>query len=92
MHWFDAKPAPLVLVVGPESYLASKAIRLIREALRGEFAELEVSEIPEGEYSAGSLFDYASPSLFAESSFDCLSEKTRFDLHVRYSPRTCSAS
>ncbi|NCV37361.1 MAG: DNA polymerase III subunit delta, partial [Actinobacteria bacterium] len=45
VHWFDAKPAPLVLVVGPENYLASKAIRLIREALRGEFAELEVSEI-----------------------------------------------
>ena len=66
VHWFDAKPAPLVLVVGPENYLASKAIRLIREALRGEFAELEVSEIPEGGYSAGSLFDYASPSLFAE--------------------------
>ena len=48
VHWFDARPAPLVLVVGPENYLASKAIRLIREALRGEFAELEVSEIPDG--------------------------------------------
>ena len=66
MHWFDAKPAPLVLVVGPENYLAAKAIRGIRDQLREQFEQLEISEIPEGGYSAGELFNFASPSLFAE--------------------------
>jgi len=66
VHWFDAKPAPLVLVVGPENYLASRAMRLIREQLRTEYPLLEISEIGEGAYSSGALFDYASPSLFAE--------------------------
>ena len=66
VHWFDAKPAPLVLVVGPENYLAAKAIREIRDQLREQFEQLELSEIPEGAYSAGELFNYASPSLFAE--------------------------
>lgn len=66
MHWFDAKPAPLVLVVGPENYLAAKAIRRIRDQLREQFEQLEVSEISDGAYSAGELFNYASPSLFAE--------------------------
>ncbi|PWL20519.1 MAG: DNA polymerase III subunit delta [Candidatus Aquiluna sp. XM-24bin5] len=66
VHWFEAKPAPLVLVVGPESYLASKSIRTIREQLRQANPELEVSEIQEGTYTAGKLFDFASPSLFAE--------------------------
>lgn len=66
VHWFDAKPAPLVLVVGPENYLAAKAIRGIRDQLREQFEQLEISEIPEGAYSAGELFNFASPSLFAE--------------------------
>jgi len=66
VHWFDAKPAPLVLVVGPENYLAAKAIRGIRDQLREQFEQLEISEIPEGGYSAGELFNFASPSLFAE--------------------------
>ena len=51
VHWFEAKPAPLVLVVGPESYLASKSIRTIREQLRQANPELEVSEIQEGTYT-----------------------------------------
>lgn len=66
VHWFDARPAPLVFVTGPENYLASKAIRLIRDRLREESPDLEVSEIAEGSYSAGELFNYASPSLFSE--------------------------
>ena len=66
VHWFEAKPAPLVLVVGPESYLASKSIRAIREHLREANPDLEVSEIQEGTYTAGRLFEFASPSLFAE--------------------------
>jgi len=66
VHWFDAKPAPLVFVVGPENYLAAKAIRGIRDQLREQFEQLEISEIPEGGYSAGELFNFASPSLFAE--------------------------
>lgn len=67
VNWYEAKPAPLVFITGSESYLAGRAIRQIRQNLKEQFPDLEISEIPDGEYRAGSLFDYASPSLFGES-------------------------
>ena len=66
ISWHEAKPAPVALVVGTESYLASRAVSRIRKQLREQFADLEISEINEGEYTPGALFDYASPSLFGE--------------------------
>ena len=67
VNWYEAKPAPLVFITGSESYLAGRAIRQIRQNLKEQFPDLEISEIADGEYRAGSLFDYASPSLFGES-------------------------
>lgn len=67
VNWYEAKPAPLVFITGSESYLAGRAIRQIRQTLKEQFPDLEISEIADGEYRAGSLFDYASPSLFGES-------------------------
>ena len=67
VNWYEAKPAPLVFIAGSESYLAGRAIRQIRQNLKEQFPDLEISEIADGEYRAGSLFDYASPSLFGES-------------------------
>ncbi len=67
VNWYEAKPAPLVFITGSESYLAGRAIRQIRQILKEQFPDLEISEIADGEYRAGSLFDYASPSLFGES-------------------------
>ncbi len=58
--------APLVLVTGNESYLASRAIASIKSKLREQYPDLEVTDIPDGEYSPALLFTVAAPSLFAE--------------------------
>lgn len=67
INWHEAKPAPLVFVTGTESYLAGRAIRQIKQILKHEFPELEISEIADGEYRAGSIFELAAPSLFGEA-------------------------
>lgn len=66
VYWNQAIAAPLVLVTGTESYLASRAIAKIKQQLRADFAEIEITEIAEGDYSPGMLFTVAAPSLFAE--------------------------
>lgn len=66
MSWSQIKATPLVLVSGSEELLAGRSIRLLREQLRAEAPELEVTEIEANDYSAGELFDYSSPSLFDE--------------------------
>ncbi len=66
MDWRRASPAPVVFVSGPEEYLAGRAIREIREQLRKLDAALEVHEIDAADYSAGTLINITSPSLFAE--------------------------
>lgn len=66
VSWHQAAAWPLVIISGPETYLASRAIRQIKNQLRVEHQELEVSEVAEGEYSPGLLFSLAAPSLFNE--------------------------
>ena len=66
VSWNQAEPAPLVIISGPESYLASRAFRAIRSKLSAVFDALEVHEIDEGHYSAGDLLNLAAPSLFNE--------------------------
>ena len=67
MDWRKASPAPIVFVSGPEEYLAGRAIREIREQLRKIDAALEVHEIDAADYSAGTLINITSPSLFADT-------------------------
>lgn len=67
VNWFEARPASVVLIAGTENYLASRSIRIIKDQLRQKHPDLEVTEIADGEYSSGLLFDVASPSLFGES-------------------------
>lgn len=62
----EARPAPVVLVSGPEQFLADRASRTIREALREADAALEIHDIDASGYGQGELFTVASPSLFAE--------------------------
>lgn len=66
VDWRKAVPAPVVFVSGPEEYLAGRAIREIREQLRKLDAALEVHELEAADYSAGTLLNLTSPSLFAE--------------------------
>ncbi len=66
VSWHQAAAWPLVIISGPETYFASRAIRQIKNQLRVEHEALEVSEVAEGEYSPGLLFSLAAPSLFNE--------------------------
>ena len=67
--WSEARPAPVVLISGPETFLADRAAQAIREALAQQHAELEIHDVDAAEYTAGELFTIASPSLFAEPRF-----------------------
>lgn len=62
----EARPAPVVLISGPEQFLADRASRTIREMLRSHEAALEIHDIDAASYGKGELFTLASPSLFAE--------------------------
>ncbi|NUP75646.1 MAG: DNA polymerase III subunit delta [Sinomonas sp.] len=62
----DAAPAPIVLVAGPEDYLAARAMDSIRRQARAQDPELEVTRLDAGSYAAGELLLAASPSLFGE--------------------------
>jgi len=66
LAWHQVRPAPVVLVSGPETYLADRAIRSLRELLKAEDPELEVSDISADQYQPGELLTVASPSLFGE--------------------------
>lgn len=64
--WRKAAAAPIVFISGPEEYLAGRAIRSIREQLKKLDSALEVHELDAADYSAGTLLNLTSPSLFAE--------------------------
>lgn len=64
--WRKASAAPIVFISGPEDYLAGRAIRSIRDQLKKLDSALEVHELDAADYSAGTLLNLTSPSLFAE--------------------------
>lgn len=66
LPWTEARPAPIVLVSGPEGFLADRAGQAVRAALTAAHADLEVHDVDAASYAAGELFTIASPSLFAE--------------------------
>jgi DNA polymerase-3 subunit delta len=66
VSWNQITSAPLILVSGPESYLASRAISALKKAVRIQTPNLEVTEVSDGEYSPGMLVSLATPSLFSE--------------------------
>lgn len=66
LPWNKVRPAPIVLVTGPETFLADRASSLLRELLRAEDPALEVHELRADEYAPGELLTLASPSLFGE--------------------------
>ncbi|WP_193596222.1 DNA polymerase III subunit delta [Microbacterium sp. YJN-G] len=64
--WREPRPAPIVLVSGPEEVLAERAIAGVRDYLRAEDPALEVTDIRADDYAAGTLLAVTSPSLFGE--------------------------
>lgn len=66
LSWRDPRPAPLVLVSGPEEVCAEKAIAGLRDYLRAEDPSVEVTDLRADDYVAGTLLTVTSPSLFGE--------------------------
>ncbi|GAB3601972.1 DNA polymerase III subunit delta [Microbacterium aureliae] len=66
LSWRDPRPAPVVLVSGPEEVCGERAIAGVRERLRAEDASLEVSDVRADDYAPGTLLATTSPSLFGE--------------------------
>ncbi|UWF76674.1 MULTISPECIES: DNA polymerase III subunit delta [Microbacterium] len=66
VSWREPRPAPIVLVSGPEEICAERAIAGIRDYLRAEDPALEVSDVRADDYAPGTLLALTSPSLFGE--------------------------
>lgn len=66
LGWNEVRPAPVILVSGPEAVLADRAVRMLRDTLRAEDPSLEVSDLDASVAAPGELLTLASPSLFAE--------------------------
>lgn len=64
--WFKAAPAPLVLISGPESVLAERAVERIVATVKAREDAASVTRLDAGAYSRGALISATSPSLFAE--------------------------
>ncbi|MBD5787913.1 DNA polymerase III subunit delta [Cellulosimicrobium terreum] len=65
--WDDVLLAPLVLVQGPESLLAERAVDGVVDLARARDPQVEKVEIEAATYQAGFLQVAASPSLFGEA-------------------------
>lgn len=66
VSWRDPRPAPIVLVSGPEDICAERAIAGLRDYLRAEDPSLEIADVRADDYTAGTLLAVSSPSLFGE--------------------------
>lgn len=62
--WSNATPSPIILISGPEVFLADRATNRIRDILKESHAQLEQSDIDASQYVSGELITLASPSLF----------------------------
>jgi len=66
INWNGEATGPVVLISGPEDFLASRVIRAIKDRLRVDDPLIEISELEGGEYTPGSIYDLVAPSLFNE--------------------------
>ncbi|MFF1632969.1 DNA polymerase III subunit delta [Leifsonia sp. NPDC058248] len=66
LAWHQIRSAPVVLVSGPEGFLADRSIRSLRDSLKAEDPSLEISDLAANDYAPGELLTLASPSLFGE--------------------------
>lgn len=64
--WHGIREAPIIVVTGPEDFLAHRAIQVLTDRMRSSDAMLEVSDLDASSYVEGELFNVASPSLFGE--------------------------
>jgi len=67
VSWREVEPAEVVLLSGPEEYLAHRAKDRIRSLVRGVHPDVELTTLEASSYSSGQLTMIASPSLFGEA-------------------------
>lgn len=65
--WRRAEPAPLMLLKGPEDFIATRVSDKVRTMLRQKDPGLEVHRLEASDYQSGQLSLLASPSLFGEA-------------------------
>lgn len=66
VSWDKATPAPVLLVTGPETFLAERVNARVRDQLRAIDPNVEVHDVDATDYAYGTLNMLASPSLFGE--------------------------
>lgn len=66
LNWRQPRPAPVVLVSGPEDVCAESAMETIRDVLRDADPSLEITDLRADDYEGGTLLAVTSPSLFGE--------------------------
>jgi len=66
LAWHSVRPAPIVLVSGPEDFLADRVANDLRAQMRAKSPDTEVNDLDAANYLRGELFSFASPSLFGE--------------------------
>ena len=72
--WDQVEPAPLILVTGPETLLAERAIERVVEMSRAADPGVEVTTLDAAGYEPGQLRVVASPSLFSEARLVVLTD------------------
>ncbi|MGO2003668.1 MULTISPECIES: DNA polymerase III subunit delta [Micrococcaceae] len=65
--WRQVAPAPLVLLQGPENYIAGRVFEAIRQQVRKRDGNAEITAFDASTYQRGELLLAASPSLFGEA-------------------------
>lgn len=64
--WSGIREAPVILVSGPEAFLADRAVRALHERLRSVSPELEAVDVDASVAGIGDVALAVSPSLFGE--------------------------
>jgi DNA polymerase III subunit delta len=65
MSGLDVHLVPVTLVVGPEGFLADRAVRAVITSARAADSDADVTEIAGSDLTAAALAEQMSPSLFA---------------------------
>lgn len=66
VSWRSIPAAPIILVQGPEEYIAYRALDAVRANARAQHPDLELIRLDAASYSGGALTMATSPSLFGE--------------------------
>lgn len=64
VSWRELAPAPVILLLGPEEYLATRSFDAVRQRTRQAEPDADTARLDAAHYEAGTLAVLGSPSLF----------------------------